>query len=113
MSGERRPFEERRHFRGDCEAWGVAAKTSVSGLGGAISHVLRRHEPVELHAVGASAVNQAVKAVAAAHHNLLSDDPPLHLWMAPEFLSGIAIEGTDKTIIRIRVEVDDRAPDPD
>lgn len=44
----------------------VRSDTNVPALAGAIANALRKHGAAELHAIGAGAVNQAVKAIAAA-----------------------------------------------
>lgn len=51
----------------------VAATTKVSDAAGAIAGHLRDHRVVQLQAIGAAAVNQAVKALALAELYLLAE----------------------------------------
>lgn len=44
----------------------VASRSSPNSVAGAIAGVLEEHGVVELHAIGAGAVNQTVKAIAIA-----------------------------------------------
>ena len=52
----------------------VAAKSRTTGVAGAIAAVIRQVRYAEVQAIGASAVNQAVKAVAIARTYLADDD---------------------------------------
>lgn len=51
----------------------VAADTKVGDAAGAIAGQLREHRMVQLQAIGAAAVNQAVKALALAERYLLDE----------------------------------------
>ena len=51
----------------------VAGRSVPRAVAGAIAHNVRKGEPVELQAVGAEAVNQAVKAIALAVNYLAGD----------------------------------------
>ena len=42
----------------------VSSKSAPNSVAGAIAGVIREHSSVEIQAVGASAVNQAIKAIA-------------------------------------------------
>lgn len=68
--------------------------TQVSAAAGSIAHALREHGRAELHAVGASAVNQAVKASAVAGLFLERDGLGLVMW--PEFFQ-LDIDGESRT----------------
>ena len=50
----------------------VSAKSNPNAVAGALAAALRERESVELQAVGAGAINQAVKAVAIARNYLKS-----------------------------------------
>jgi len=44
----------------------VASRSNLNPTAGAIASVLEEHGVVEIHAIGAGAVNQTVKAIAIA-----------------------------------------------
>ncbi len=46
----------------------VASRSNPNSAAGAIARVLEQDGVVEIHAIGAGAVNQTVKAVVIAHH---------------------------------------------
>jgi stage V sporulation protein S len=70
-------------------------------VAGAIAGVVREHGCAEVQAIGAGAVNQAVKAVAIAHSYLEEDG--IHIITIPCFID-IEIEGQERTAIRLVVE---------
>lgn len=78
----------------------VGGQTDPTKLGGAIAHGVRRREAVVLDAIGAAAVNQAVKGLAVAREMLAEDG--IDVAMVPEFVV-IVIDGADRTVIRLRV----------
>lgn len=79
----------------------VSADSRTSAVAGAIAGVVREHHRAEVQAIGAGAVNQAVKAIAIARGYLQEDG--LHVICAPEFTS-VDIEGRVRTAIRFVVE---------
>jgi stage V sporulation protein S len=79
----------------------VSADSRTSAVAGAIAGVVREHGRAEVQAIGAGAVNQAVKAIAIARGYLQEDG--LHVVCIPEFTS-VDIEGKERTAIRIVVE---------
>lgn len=79
----------------------VSAASRTSAVAGAIAGVVREHNHAEVHAIGAGAVNQAVKAVAIARGYLQEDG--LHVVCLPEFTT-VTIEGKERTAIRLVVE---------
>ena len=79
----------------------VSAASRTSAVAGAISGVVREHNHAEVQAIGAGAVNQAVKAVAIARGYLQEDG--LHIVCLPEFTT-VTIEGKERTSIRLVVE---------
>jgi stage V sporulation protein S len=79
----------------------VSAASRTSAVAGAIAGVVREHNHADVQAIGAGAVNQAVKAVAIARGYLQEDG--LHIVCIPEFTS-VTIEGKERTAIRLVVE---------
>jgi len=79
----------------------VSAASRTSAVAGAIAGVVREHNHAEVQAIGAGAVNQAVKAVAIARSYLQEDG--LHIVCLPEFTT-VTIEGKERTAIRLVVE---------
>jgi stage V sporulation protein S len=79
----------------------VSAGSRTSAVAGAIAGVIREHHRAEVQAIGAGAVNQAVKAIAIARGYLQEDGLPVIC--IPEFTS-VDIEGKERTAIRLTVE---------
>lgn len=79
----------------------VSASSRTSAVAGAIAGVVREHNRAEVQAIGAGAVNQAIKAVAIARGFLQEDG--LHIVCIPEFTT-VQIEGKERTAIRLVVE---------
>jgi stage V sporulation protein S len=79
----------------------VSAESRTSAVAGAIAGVVREHKRAEVQAIGAGAVNQAVKAVAIARGYLHEDG--LDVICIPEFTT-VEIEGKERTAIRLVVE---------
>ena len=79
----------------------VSAASRTSAVAGAVAGVVRVHNHAEVQAIGAGAVNQAVKAVAIARGYLQEDG--LHIVCLPEFTT-VTIEGKERTAIRLVVE---------
>lgn len=79
----------------------VSSKTQVAKLAGAIASFIREEGKVELQAVGAGAINQAVKAVAVARGFVIASG--LELVLIPSF-SIIEVDGEEKTAIEFVVE---------
>ena len=52
----------------------VSAKSSPNMVAGAIAGITRENKEVELQAIGAGSVNQAIKAIAVARTFLEADD---------------------------------------
>jgi stage V sporulation protein S len=80
----------------------VSADSRTSAVAGAIAGVIREQHRAEVQAIGAGAVNQAVKAIAIASGYLKEDG--LHIICLPEFTT-VDIEGNERTAIRFAVEV--------
>lgn len=80
----------------------VASRSESSMVAGAIVGVLRERKHAEIQAIGANAVNQAVKAIAIARSYL--DNEGLDLSMLPSF-TNVQINGADHTALRFHVEL--------
>ncbi len=79
----------------------VSAKSNPNAVAGAIAAALRERERVELQAVGAGAINQAVKAVAVARNYLKG--VRLDAVCAPSFVI-VPVGESDRTAISLLVE---------
>lgn len=79
----------------------VAAKSRSTAVAGAIAGVIREAGRAEVQAIGAGAVNQAVKAVAIARGYLALEG--MDIVCIPAFTE-VDIEGQERTAIRIVVE---------
>jgi len=79
----------------------VAAQSRSTAVAGAIAGVVREHGRAEIQAIGAGAVNQAVKAAAIARGFLALDG--IDVVCIPTF-SDVEIGGQERTAIRIAVE---------
>lgn len=78
----------------------VSAQSRSTAVAGAIAGVMREHGYAEVQAIGASAVNQAVKAVAIARGYLEQDD--MDLVIVPSFTE-VDIEGNERTAVRLAI----------
>ena len=78
----------------------VSAQSRSTAVAGAIAGVMREQGYAEVQAIGASAVNQAVKAIAIARGYLEQDN--FDLVVAPSFTE-VLIEGNERTAVRIAV----------
>ncbi|TET31217.1 MAG: stage V sporulation protein S [Anaerolineales bacterium] len=79
----------------------VSSDSRTSAVAGAIAGVVREHQRAEVQAIGAGAVNQAVKAVAIARGYLQEDG--IDIVCLPEFTT-VDISGKERTAIRLVVE---------
>lgn len=79
----------------------VSAQSKPKSVAGALAAVLREHGQAEVQAVGAGAVNQAVKAIAIARGYVAPNG--IDLVTVPAFAE-IDIEGEERTAIRFIVE---------
>ncbi|MCY0863786.1 MAG: stage V sporulation protein S [Sulfobacillus sp.] len=80
----------------------VSGASRPKSVAGAIVAMMKDVGQVEVQAVGAGAVNQAVKAIAVARGYLQEDAKDLIA--RPEFIE-VTIDGTTKTGIRFWVEM--------
>lgn len=79
----------------------VAAASRTSAVAGAIAGVVREHQRAEVQAIGAAAVNQAMKAIILATGYLNQDG--IHVCCVPEF-ADVTIDDNVKTAIKLVVE---------
>lgn len=79
----------------------VSATSRTSAVAGAIAGVVREHQKAEVQAIGAGAVNQAVKALVLAKGYLEGDG--IHVVCLPEFVE-VDIDGKVRTAIKLIVE---------
>ena len=79
----------------------VSAKSNPNSVAGALAGVLREHGRAEMQAIGAGALNQAIKAVAIARGFVAPSG--MDLICIPAFIE-IEIEGGQRTAIKLLVE---------
>jgi stage V sporulation protein S len=82
----------------------VSATSRTSAVAGAIAGVVREHHRAEVQAIGAGAVNQAVKALVLATGYLRNDG--INVSCVPEF-ADVTIEDKIRTAIKLVVEPQD------
>jgi stage V sporulation protein S len=86
----------------------VSAKSRSTAVAGAIAGVIREHKHADVQAIGAGAVNQAIKAIAIAHGYLQQDG--LDIVCVPTFVE-VDVSGEERTAVKLAVEVrGERAP---
>ena len=78
----------------------VSATSRTSAVAGAIAGIFRDQKFANVQAIGASAVNQAVKALALARNYLAEDG--YDVVCIPEFVD-VEIDGNVRTAIRLNV----------
>jgi len=86
----------------------VSAKSNPNSVAGALAAVLRERPSVELQAVGAGAINQAVKAIAIARSYLAGQ---MEVSCVPSFID-VQIDGNERTGISLRIERRLQGDDP-
>ena len=86
----------------------VSAKSRSTAVAGAIAGVIRQYQSAEIQAIGAGAVNQAVKALAIARGYLERDE--LDLICQPHFTE-VEIDGSERTAVRFSVDATSRPLD--
>ncbi len=79
----------------------VSAKSRSTAVAGAIAGVIRESQHVEVQAIGAGAVNQAVKAIAIARSYLERD--ALDIVTVPTFAE-VDINGQERTAVRFIIQ---------
>lgn len=79
----------------------VSAKSRSTAVAGAIAGVIRQFGYAEVQAIGAGAVNQAVKALAIARGYLERDTMDI---MCIPYFTEVSIDGNERTAVRFRVQ---------
>ena len=79
----------------------VSATSKPVAVAGAIAGVIRSSQKVEVQAIGAGAINQAIKAIAISRGYVAPGG--IDLVCIPSFID-ISIDGEDRTGIRLLVE---------
>lgn len=79
----------------------VSAKSNPNAVAGALAGVIREEGVVEMQAIGAGAVNQAVKAIAIARGFLAPSG--LEIICIPAFVN-VEIDNEERTAIKFIVE---------
>jgi stage V sporulation protein S len=79
----------------------VSANSRTSAVAGAIAGVIREHKHAEVQAIGAGAVNQAIKALVLATGYLKNDG--IEIACVPQFVD---VEIDDKVRTAIKLVVD-------
>ena len=80
----------------------VSAKSRSTSVAGAIAGVIREHRHADVQAIGAGAVNQAIKAIAIARGYLERDG--LDIACVPTFVE-VDVSGEERTAVKFVVEV--------
>jgi len=79
----------------------VSSKSSPNSVAGALAGVIREKGSAEIQAIGAGALNQAIKAVAIARGFIAPSG--IDLICVPAF-TDIMIDGEERTAIKLIVE---------
>src|SRR5579884_3946820 len=88
--------------RAPVEVLKVSATSKPVAVAGAIAGVIRNHGRVEVQAIGAGAINQAIKAIAISRGYVAPGG--IDIVCVPSFID-ISIDGEERTGIRLLVEV--------
>lgn len=79
----------------------VSARSRTAAVAGAIAGVIREANRAEVQAIGAGAVNQALKAIIIAKGYLAEEG--VNVYCDPSFVE-VDIDGQERTAIRVVVE---------
>jgi len=79
----------------------VSARSRTAAVAGAVAGVIRESQKAEVQAIGAGAVNQAIKAIVIAKGYLAEEG--VEVLCDPSFVD-VSIDGQERTAIRIVVE---------
>jgi stage V sporulation protein S len=90
-----------QHDGGSPDIIKVSAKSRSTAVAGAIAAVIREHRYAEVQAIGAGAVNQAVKALAIARGYLSGDNIDI---VCTPYFTEVDIDGQERTAVRFSVE---------
>ena len=88
----------------------VSAKSRSTAVAGAVAGIMREEGFAEMKAIGASAVNQSVKALAISRSYLKEDN--IDIAAVPSFTE-VTIEGVERTAVHMAIyrQADLIAPD--
>jgi stage V sporulation protein S len=79
----------------------VSSKSKPNSVAGALANAFKERSVIEIQAVGAGALNQAIKAIAIARGYIAPSGKDIYC--IPAF-SDIMIEGEDKTAIKLIIK---------
>ncbi len=79
----------------------VSARSRTAAVAGAVAGVMREANRAEVQAIGAGAVNQALKAIIIAKGYLAEEG--VDIICTPSFVD-VEIDGQERTAIRVLVE---------
>ena len=79
----------------------VSSKSNPNSIAGALANILRGENSVEIQAVGAGALNQAIKGIIIARGFIAPSGK--NLYCIPSFSMAV-IEGEERTAIKLMVE---------
>lgn len=79
----------------------VSAQSRTSAVAGAIAGVMRDAHRAEVQAIGAGAVNQAIKAIVIAKGYLAEEG--VDIICTPSFVE-VDIDGQERTAVRLLIE---------
>ena len=79
----------------------VSSKSNPNSVGGAVAALIKENKKIELHAIGAGALNQAVKGVAIARGFVASSG--IDLICIPAFLD-VVVNDDNRTGIKLIVK---------
>ena len=79
----------------------VSSKSNPNSVAGALANALKQMDKIEMQAIGAGALNQAIKAIAIARGFVAPSGK--NLVCIPAF-TDIVIDGEERTAIKLIVE---------
>ena len=79
----------------------VSSKSNPNSIAGALANILRESDNVEIQAVGAGALNQAMKGIIIARGFVAPSGK--NICCIPSF-SEVIIEGEERTAIKLLIE---------
>ncbi len=79
----------------------VSSKSNPNSIAGALANVLRENRNAEIQAVGAGALNQAIKGIIIARGFIAPSGK--NIYCIPSF-SEVEIEGEERTAIKLLLE---------
>ena len=82
----------------------ISSKSNPNSVAGAIAGLIKEEKKIEVQAIGAGALNQAIKAIAIARGFVAPAG--YNLVCIPAFCS-VAVNGDERTGIKLTVKVED------